>query len=328
MLRHVEFVANRVQGQGAPPEGSDSRTPQPAGALETLLDQRPAFRASLRGYDRLEVDNYVAWAEGELAAAQREREHLLDRVVACGTELEISRRLLAEQPAGRDRTAISDRVVQVLRLAEDQAAQVLDAADAEAARICADARLEADARLRKAHEIKELAIDVADQLRMGAQRDRAEGLEALEKAQAEAAELLLEAAAERDRLAAEAAAERDRLAAEAAAERDRLAAEAAAELAELAERSAAERRALAESGVADRNRADEQAQRDREAAQEAAAAQLAAVRAELDDLCRQRDLARESLRSLTARIGEALLAVGVPAGELVLAGGRSEPVSG
>lgn len=307
MLRHVEFVANRVQDEEVPPEGLDARAPRPAGALETLLDQRPAFRGALRGYDRIEVDNYVAWAEGELTAAQREREHLLDRVVACGTELEISRRLLAEQPVGRERPGVSARVGEVLRLAENQAAQVLEAAEADAAQILADARLEADARLRKAHEIKELAIDVADQLRVGAQRDRAEGVAVLERAQAEAAELLRVAAAERDRAAAEAAAERDRLAAEAAAEREALAAEAAAEL----EQAAA------------------QAQRDRESADDLAGARLAAVRAEVDDLCRQRDQARESLRCLTDRIGAALQAVGVPpADELALLGARREPVSG
>ncbi|MDK3257608.1 hypothetical protein [Blastococcus capsensis] len=296
MLRHVEFVANRVQDQSVPPEGSDPRAPRPPGALETLLDERPAFRGSLRGYDRLEVDNYVAWAEGELAAAQCEREHLLDRVVACGTELEISRRLLAEQPAGRERPVVSARVVEVLRLAEDQAAQVLDAADAEAAQVRAEARLEADARLRKAHEIKELAIEVADQLRVDAQRDRAEGAAVLEKAEADAAALLEKAQADAAELLRAAAVERDRMATVGAAERAALA---------------------------------EQAQRDRAADDGAAAARLAAVRSEVEDLCRQRDQARESLRCLTDRIGAALQAVGVPpAEELVLMGGRPEPVSG
>ncbi|MDP5181986.1 hypothetical protein QOZ88_04995 [Blastococcus sp. BMG 814] len=305
MLRRVEFVANRAQDEEVPPDGAAAPPAWATGGLGVLLDHGPSFRGSVRGYDRVQVDNYVAWAENELAAAQREREHLLDRVVACGTELEISRRLLAEQPVGRERPAVSARVGEVLRLAEDQAAQVLDAAEAEAAQLRADARLEADARLRKAHEIKELAIDVADQLRVNAQRDRAEGAAALEQAQVEAAELLRIASAERDRLAEEGAGERDRLAAEAAAERDRLAAEAAAE----------------------REAAAEQARRDRAAADDAAGAHLATVRAEVEDLCRQRDQARESLRCLTDRIGAALQAVGVPpAEELALLGGRAEPV--
>ena len=290
MLQQVEVVGAEQDAGSAhrsaqppaqrPPEwdGTEPRRPRVAGDLGILLDHRPVFRGALRGYDRLEVDNYVSWAEAELAAAQREREHLLDRVVACGTDLEISRRLLAEQPVGRDRPVVSARVGEVLRLAEEQAAQVLDAAEAEAAQLLADARLEADARLRKAHEIKELAIDVADQLRVNAQRDRAEAVAVLEQAQADAAELLRVATAERDRLTAEAEAERDRLAAEA-------------------------RTLLQE--------------------------RLAALRAEVEDLDRQRDQARQSLRSLTDRIGAALQAVGVPpAEELVLLGGARERVAG
>ena len=304
MLQRVQVVGTEQDAGGTqqsaqrPPEGggTEPRHPHVAGDLGTLLDHRPVFRGALRGYDRLEVDNYVSWAEAELEAAQREREHLLDRVVACGTDLEISRRLLAEQPVGRDRPVVSARVGEVLRLAEEQAGQVLDAAEAEAAQVLADARLEADARLRKAHEIKELAIDVADQLRVDAQRDRAEAVAVLEQAQADAAELLRVAAAERDRLAAEGAAERDRLAAEAAAARDRAAEEAG--------RKAEEAGALVQE-------------------------RLAALRAEVEDLNRQRDQARESLRSLTDRIGAALQAVGVPpAEELVLLGARREPVAG
>ncbi|WP_147251524.1 hypothetical protein [Blastococcus sp. TBT05-19] len=239
-------------------EASPEGPPRPGGALETLLDHRPAFRGSVRGYDRLEVDNYVAWAEGEIAAAQREREHLLDRVVAGATELEVMRRQLQERPQAQP--VFSDRVNAILRLAEDQAAQVVAAADAEAARLLADARLEADARLRKAHEIKERAADIADQLRADAQRDRAQAAAMLAQARAGAELILQEAAEERERLAAEAVAERARLT------------------------------------------------------------------AELADLHRQHDDARDALRGLAARLGEALRAVGVSEDELALAGGPAGPV--
>ncbi|WP_104525877.1 hypothetical protein [Blastococcus atacamensis] len=212
-VRRVEFVDNRVvDGEAA--EGPAGKPPRLAGDLESLLDHRPVFRGSVRGYDRLEVDNYVAWAESELAAAQREREHLLDRVVAGATELEISRRLLAERAPARP--VVSDRVGEILRLAEDQAAEVVAAAESEADRILAEARLEADARLRKAHEIREMAADVADQLRADAQRDRAEAAALLAQAGRGAEALLREAAEERDKLAAEALQERRRLAAEVA----------------------------------------------------------------------------------------------------------------
>ena len=214
-----------VGKHSSPPGMPQQRRPRLSGDLAGMVGTGPVFRAAVRGYDRLEVDNYVAWAEGELATAQREREHLLDRVVACAADLAISRRLLAERPAAR--ALVSDRVAEVLRLAEQQAAQVLDAADAEAARVVADARLEADARLRKAREIKEMAADAADDLRAVAQQDRAEAAALLDHAASRAEDLLREAREECERLAAEAREERDRLAAEAARERDRLAAEVA-----------------------------------------------------------------------------------------------------
>ncbi len=227
MLHRGQVVdVGSAEPVGRPPEKATpgERRPRLSGALPELIGNGPCFRTAVRGYDRLEVDNYVAWAEDELATAQREREHLLDRVATCAADLAISRRLLAERPTGR---LISDRVVEVLRLAEQQAAQVLDAADAEAGRIVADARLEADARLRKAHEIKEQAIAAADQLRTAAQEDREAAAALLARAGSEADVLLQRAAEERERLAGEAAQERDRAAAEAARDRDRIAAEVA-----------------------------------------------------------------------------------------------------
>jgi cell division septum initiation protein DivIVA len=228
--------------------------PNLTGDLDQLLSQRPVFRTRVNGYDRLQVDNYAAWAEGELTALRREVDHLLVRFGNCSAELEISRRLLADAPRNRDVFPVSDRVQEMLRLAADEADALREAGVQEAERILAEARTEADARLRKAHEIKELAVVAADELNDQARRVRAEANGYLDRARHEASDLLLEAAAERDRLDAEAACERDRVAA-------------------------------------------------------AAAAGLAEVQAEVDDLRRQRDLARESLRSLTDRLGEALEAV-------------------
>jgi cell division septum initiation protein DivIVA len=242
-------------GGGAGSEGSVPR-PNLTGDLDELLSQRPVFRTKVNGYDRLQVDNYAAWAEAELTTLRREVDHLLVRFGDCSAELEISRRLLADAPRGRDVFPVSDRVQAMLQLAADEAAALREAGAEEAERILAEARAEADARLRKAHEIKELAVVAADELHDQARRLRAEANAYLDKARHEAAELLREAAAERERLAAEATRERDRAAA-------------------------------------------------------AAAARLAEVQAGVDDLRRQRDQARQSMRGLTDRLGEALKAVGV-----------------
>jgi cell division septum initiation protein DivIVA len=244
-----------VNGGAAPGDsGGPVSRPNLTGDLDELLGVRPIFRNRLHGYDPLQVDNYAAWAETELSTLRRQVDHLLVRFGNCSAELEISRRLLADMPRGREVFPVSDRVQEMLQLASDEAASLTEKGAEEAERIIAEARTEADARLRKAHQIKEMAVVAADDLHAQARQVRAEAAAQLEQARRDAAELLRAAAVERERLDAEAAQERDRLAA-------------------------------------------------------AAAARLAAVQAKVDDLLRQRDQARQSLRGLTDRIGEALQAV-------------------
>jgi cell division septum initiation protein DivIVA len=238
--------------------------PNLEGDIDEMIDVRPVFRARMHGYDRLEVDNYTAWAERELLAAWRQADHLLSRFGECSAELELSRRLLAEAARGRDPFPISDRLQEMLRLAADEAAAITEAGEKEADRLVAEARTEADATLRKAHEVKELAIVAAHELKEQGRLDRADATATLERARAEAATMLRKASAECDRLAVEAAQEREHAA-------------------------------------------------------EAAAVRLAAVQAQVDELHREQQMARESLRSLTDMLSEALRSVGammpdVPAG--------------
>jgi len=243
-----------TSADGATGPDGVSGLPNLHGDLDELMDHRPVFRTRIQGYDRLQVDNYAAWVEAELVAVRREVEHLLSRFGECSAQLEISRRLLEAAPPGREAFPVSQRVQELLRLAEDEAAALVQAGEQEADRLVAEARTEADARLRKAHEIKEMAVDAADKLQEQARRDRAAAAAAVEGARTQAAQILREAAAERDRLAAQAAQEREKAAA-------------------------------------------------------AAAARLTAVQREMDELRRQQDQARQSLRQLTDRIGEALQAV-------------------
>jgi cell division septum initiation protein DivIVA len=181
------------------------------------MDHRPVFRVRLHGYDQLEVDNYTAWAEGELVTVRREVDHLLSRYGECSAELEISRRLLADAPRGREAFPVSERVQAMLGLAAEEAAALTDAGAQEAERLVSEARTEADARLRKARQIKEAAVEAADELLDHARRDRAAAAAAIEQARVTAEEILRRAAAERARLAELAARERDRAAADASA---------------------------------------------------------------------------------------------------------------
>ena len=261
-MRKGGSMDGSVDGVGAvdPAEESSAPVARPnlTGDLDELLGQRPVFRTRLQGYDRLQVDNYLAWAEAEVASLRREVDDLLVRFGTASAELEISRRLLAEASRGREVFPVSERVQQMLQLASEEAAALKDTGVQEGQRVLAEARADADAQLRKAHEIKEQAVAAADQLADQARRLHAEAEAAAEaereKARRGAAELLRQAAVERESLDAEAARERDRLAA-------------------------------------------------------AAADRLAEVQAKVDDLWRQRDLARQALRGLTDRIGEALQVV-------------------
>ena len=225
----------------------------------------------MNGYDRLQVDNYVTWAEEELAAARRAGDHLLARFAVCAAELAEFRRLPppapppVPTPANPDLLVVSERVREILRLASDEAADILDAAADEADRIVADAKLEAEARVQKTDLMREATVAMVEQMRERVVRERAESVELLERARREADELLRTAAAERERLAAEAA--------------ERVAHEA------------------------------DRAREDRESAAAVAAGRLLAVQDEVDDLRKQRDEARETLRRLTDQIGQALHAV-------------------
>jgi cell division septum initiation protein DivIVA len=277
MFRRVDVDPAGSAGAGGP--APDHRDPLPplyrrsaGSALDALLDTGPGFSTGIRGYDRVQVDNYVAWAEGELVAARRETEDLLTRYGRCAAELEISRRLLAQSPEGQDMTLVSERIGTMLRLAADEAAALTAAGAVEADAIVAEARIDADARLRKAQEIKQLAVATSDRLREDAARMRAE------------------AAAELQRARAQATAER---------ERARIEAE---QLTRLLEREHREREA---------------------ATARAAADQVAGLRAEVEDLQRQRARARDSLRHLTSQLDEALDALAgspQPPVELVVVG--------
>ena len=216
--------------------------PRADGGLEAMLGFRPVFRTAMRGYERMQVDNYVDWAETELTVARRQLDDLLTRFGICSAELEISRRLLASSPKGPDVSFVTERVTEILRLASDEAAALTAAGAEEADRLLAEARIEADARLRKAHHIKEAAVASSDALREQAERDRAEAAALLERARREADEIIREAASESNRLATESAQELAREEDRARRERAAAEAEAAARLAAVQEEVADLRR--------------------------------------------------------------------------------------
>jgi cell division septum initiation protein DivIVA len=190
------------------------RRPNLSGDLDGLLVSPPEFRRRSMGYDRLQVDNYVAWAEAELQSSRRETEDVLERYGRCSAELALARQQLAHSPAGQEMVHLSERIGSILQLAADEAA-----------------------------EITSTARDEAERLRAEAEADRILAAEALEGVGADRARLDDEAAEVRARLDDEAALARDRLDREAADRREREALEAAERIARQDEAARAEREA-------------------------------------------------------------------------------------
>src|SRR4051794_41115193 len=123
MLRHTDTVPVNGGGTAGDQGGASSAgRPKVTGDLDDLLSQA-SFPLRWRGYDRLEVENYVSWAESELLAARRQADHLLSRYGAASAELELSRRLLAQAPeGGRNLSSVSERGTEILPLAGGEAA--------------------------------------------------------------------------------------------------------------------------------------------------------------------------------------------------------------
>lgn len=181
------FGRSEVQtgGGGAPAPRAEQRLVQPPGTLDALLAPRPPFRTALRGYDRVQVDDHVARFAAELLAVRRANDELLARYGACSAELEISRRLLACSPAGREQVRTSERVGEILRLAADEAARLTEAGADDGDRIRAVARAEADALLRRARQVKEDALADCERMRAEAEQTRAAAAEQVARARAE-----------------------------------------------------------------------------------------------------------------------------------------------
>lgn len=211
MFRRTQAAAGDGGADAELPSGAPGSRADVPGSLDSLLSTAPCFHPQVRGYDRMQVDEYVTWAESEMATARQQLDHLAARFRECSAELEVSRRLLTEAPRGVDLSPVSGRMRELLRLASEEATAMIEAAREEAEQLLAEARVEADARLRKAQQIRELAAGTADTMVEQARRSRDEATTLLERARAEAAGLVGSAMVERERLIGEAAEAGERL---------------------------------------------------------------------------------------------------------------------
>ncbi|WP_116451613.1 hypothetical protein [Blastococcus litoris] len=254
--------------------------PNVSGDLPTVLQVGPMFRRVLAGYDRFQVDTYVRWAEDELVAADREREHLLARQVSTQAALEEARELLSHSPAGGRLVQVSRRIGGLLAGAADEAENIRAEAENHRSVVRAQAEvLTADARRALAHartEAQQLLADaeteVADRI-AEADRTLAEAEQTGRDVRGAAAAHLADARAVQARAIAEAARIRERATEEALAARLRARDEVVRMLG---------------TGREERRRADAEAAATRERLDREAAARRAVLQAEVAELERRR----------------------------------------
>jgi cell division septum initiation protein DivIVA len=191
------------------------------------------FDTALRGYERRQVDDFVAARSKEvarlksqLADERRQRQAATERADAAATELREVRARSAHEPAD-PQESFGFRAEKLLRMAEQEAVEIRSNASRESASIIEQARKEAEQHrheveqtlisraslleqqaAQRSSEIQEREQQVADQL--SAAREQADQMHAAASRAAERLRQESEAAAEETRARAEAAAQRQR----------------------------------------------------------------------------------------------------------------------
>ena len=229
----------------------------PTDVLPILSGDNTGFDVAMRGYDRAQVDHYVAKLDDELRVAGAERDAALSRsadmaaqVASIQAQNESLRRQLESATRELTEDTVDDKVREILAVAHADAAKVLTSADEEAEtirraaveaaeRVRATAAQEAEALVAAATE-RHVQADEMFRTRLAEIEHRRETVDAAlaeseAKTRAEEQRLTTEAAAERKRLDAEAKAERERLNDEAREERETLEAESTAKRAQAEE---------------------------------------------------------------------------------------------
>ena len=278
----------------------EHRRPNVSGDLPTVLEAAPMFRRAVVGYDRFQVDTYVQWAEDELVAADREREHLVARYLELQASHEEARSLLSHSPGGGEFLQVSRRIGALLSAAADEADGMR--ADAEADRCAASAEARqtiaaaeqrlADAAAEAERVLAEAATEAADTLaearRVAAEADsQAETVRAAARAEAESRLQSVQVVEQR-------AAER--------AEEIRVQAVDAAAAALLQARDEVVR--MLDAGREARRRADAEAATNRARLEQEAMTRSAALRAEVASLERRRSLLRTEVSRLAVRAAD------------------------
>ena len=128
--------------------------------LMTDLDSEGTFEVQMRGYSRRQVDEFVARSRGQTRDLEERLSQSLDETERVRLELTAARQGLSGKPAHEE---ISERVGQILKLADDEAKAQRDRAQDEIAKQREDAKKEADRIRTEAREQTERMLTAAQE---------------------------------------------------------------------------------------------------------------------------------------------------------------------
>ncbi|MBX6381761.1 MAG: hypothetical protein IRZ07_02115 [Microbispora sp.] len=173
-----------------------------------------SFEVVMRGYSRRQVHEYMARTRNQIRDLEERLARTIEQAEQARMELAEARRRMAGAPQNPDE--LGERLSQILKLAQEEAAANKEASAAEAERLVTSAREQADAIRAAAQEEAErrVADATAAAERMLAQAG-SEAEETLGAARAEAEETLRSARAEGERQLTAARMEAERVLAEA-----------------------------------------------------------------------------------------------------------------
>ena len=128
--------------------------------LMTDLDSEGTFEVQMRGYSRRQVDEFVARSRSQTRDLEDRLSQALDETERVRLELTAARQGLAGKPAHEE---ISERVGQILKLADDEAKAQRSRAQDEIGKQREDAKKEADRIRTEAREQTERMLTAAQE---------------------------------------------------------------------------------------------------------------------------------------------------------------------
>lgn len=182
--------------------------------LPNLLDEDP-FEVQMRGYSRRQVDEFVARTRSQTRDLEERLARALDESEQLRQQLAAARQQPGSRPPHEE---ISERIAQILKLADDEAKAQKARANEDIAKIRSDSQHEAEAALAEARDKADRMLTSAqDQAESFVSAARSEADKARDTALAEAEQTGADARKEAEELVASARSKAERMLAESTA---------------------------------------------------------------------------------------------------------------